>query len=153
MVEESSRLPRNNLRPLVPSLTKPFPFTFTDISAKKIIINKKKKLETEKIQKRKNYHLSNIMRFKLIRSPIGEESSSEPMGIENIPSPRSINSINVSVSSINSTETTVENLFPFCRYPLHFAIANFANKKWKTKNKTESAIGNVYVYVYRGSEL
>lgn len=67
-------------------------------------------------------------------SPIADDPSSEPMGRERIPRPRSISRTTESINSIESTKTTVEDLLPWCRFPRAFAIFAFCELKlnWVT---------------------
>lgn len=58
-------------------------------------------------------------------SPIDEASTSEPMGRDRIPRPRSINSTTESIKSIERTKTAVEDLFPWWRLPRALAIFEF----------------------------
>lgn len=77
----------------------------------KIVNNNAHQKQTHKQREiRKNY-MSKFKRFSLMRSPM-DESSSEPMGREKIPKARSINSTIVNINSIDSTNATVEDLFP-----------------------------------------
>lgn len=92
-------------------------------------INNHNKSPKKTRKKEKKLYTSSFKRFNLMWSPIDEASTSEPMGRDRIPRPRSINSTTESIKSIERTKTAVEDLFPWWRLPRAFAIFEFCELK------------------------
>lgn len=119
MVDESSRLPRHDLRPLFSSFSQSFTSnaTATTESNGKYTSSTHRTTPRIKLNKRRRNYLSKIMRLSLI----GDDSSSGLAGT-GILSSSTINSNTVAINSIDSAKTIVEYLIPRCRLPPNFPI-------------------------------